>query len=235
MAQEPVGGQSQRPGGGQPQRLAPITPSAPAANASKADVSYFLGFDFGSNLASRRLTEQEIDTKEFVVGLADALGSKKGRLNDDQIESIVMTLNQMIEKKMLELAQENLNRAKAYLEENKKKDGIQTTKSGLQYQVVTAGTGAQPTVADTVSVHYEGKLIDGTVFDSSIQRGQPAEFPVSGVVPGFAEALQRMKVGDKWIVTIPPELGYGERGGPGGRIGPNEALVFQLELLKIVK
>jgi len=216
-SQEPVRGQTQAP--------APIIQgTGPGASASKQNISYFFGFDFGSGLAGRRFTEQDIDTKEFVAGLVDALSKKKAKLSDAE----------MMQKKMLELAKANLDSANKYLEENKKKDGVQTTRSGLQYQVVAAGTGKQPTLTDTVTVHYEGKTIQGEIFDSSIQRNEPAKFPVQGVVPGFAEALQRMKVGDKWVVTIPPGLGYGERGSPPA-IGPNEALIFQLELLDVSK
>jgi FKBP-type peptidyl-prolyl cis-trans isomerase FklB len=227
-AQEPVGGKTQAP--------APIVVgNPPAANASKADYSYFLGFDFGSGLASRKMTEQDIDTKELLAGLVDALASKKPRLSEKDMDSVVATLNNLIQKKLMEVAKSNLDKANKYLEANKAKEGVQTLKSGLQYQVVATGSGKQPTVADTVMVHYEGKLTDGTVFDSSIARGEPAKFPVGRVVPGFAEALQRMKVGDKWLVTIPPGLGYGEQGGPGGSIGPNEVLIFQLELLDVLK
>ncbi len=120
----------------------------------------------------------------------------------------------MMQKKIVEIAKQNLEKSNKYLEANKKKDGVQTTKSGLQYQVVAAGSGKQPAVTDTVTVNYEGKIIDGTVFDSSIERKKPETFAIQQTVPGFAEALQRMKVGDKWIVTIPPALGYGERGFP---------------------
>ena len=134
---------------------------------------------------------------------------------------------------MLELAKENMERAKAHLETNKKKDGVQTTKTGLQYQVLKTGNGKTPTLTDTVVVHYEGKLLNGIVFDSSIARNQPMTHPVSKFVPGWTEALQRMKVGDKWLVTIPPSLGYGEEGFQS--IGPNELLIFELELLDVVK
>ena len=208
--------------------------AAPAAPASKGNISYFLGFDFGSNLASRQINEQDLDTKELVAGLVDALAKKKPRLSEAEIDSVIESVNELIKKKILESAKSNLDRATKYLAENKTKDGVQTTKSGLQYKVVTAGSGKQPTVSDTVTVHYEGKTIDGEIFDSSIQRGQPAQFQVGQVVPGFGEALQRMKVGDKWIVTIPPDLGYGENGA-GSSIGPNEVLIFQLELLEVGK
>lgn len=221
MSQEPTAG-----------RNAPA--AAPSAPASKENISYFLGFDFGSNLAASSIGEQDVDTKELLSGFIDALSKKKQRLSDAEMQSAFNTLKELVQAKVLAEAKANLDRAAKYMAENKTKDGVQSTKSGLQYQVVKTGTGAQPTAADTVSVHYEGKKIDGEVFDSSIQRGQPAQFRVSQVVPGFSEALQRMKVGDKWIVTIPPDLGYGENGAPGS-IAPNEVLIFQLELLDVVK
>ncbi len=120
----------------------------------------------------------------------------------------------------------------AYLSAHKRKAGVHTTASGLQYEVLTEGTGPQPTAADTVAVHYEGKLLDGTVFDSSIARGQPAVFPLANVIPGWTEGVQLMHVGSKYRFTIPPELGYGARGA-GGVIPPNAVLVFEVELLGV--
>ena len=113
---------------------------------------------------------------------------------------------------------------------NGKKEGVVTTTSGLQYQVLVAGTGPKPSLTDTVTTHYTGTLIDGTVFDSSVERGAPASFPVNGVIPGWVEALQMMPVGSKWRIVVPPELAYKERGA-GNRIGPNEALIFEVELI----
>jgi FKBP-type peptidyl-prolyl cis-trans isomerase len=129
----------------------------------------------------------------------------------------------------------NKKEGEAYLAANAKKPGVKTTESGLQYKVLKAGDGATPKKTDTVRVHYHGTLTDGTVFDSSVERKQPAEFPVNRVIPGWTEALQLMKVGDKWQVTIPSDLAYGEQGTPGGPIGPNSVLVFEVELLDIVK
>src|SRR5690606_25044837 len=120
---------------------------------------------------------------------------------------------------MRKAAAANLEKSKLFLEENAKKEGIQALDSGLQYKVITAGKGQSPSAEDTVRVHYTGKLIDGTTFDSSVARGEPAEFGVSQVIPGWREALQAMKVGDKWMLYIPPQLAYGAQGGPGGRIG----------------
>ncbi len=123
-------------------------------------------------------------------------------------------------------------RAKTFLAANAKKDGVKTTASGLQYKVIKSGTGKSPKATDTVKVHYHGTLIDGTVFDSSVERGEPVSFPVNGVIPGWTEALQLMKEGDKWQLFIPSKLAYGERGA-GAKIGPNATLIFEVELLAV--
>ena len=131
--------------------------------------------------------------------------------------------------------EKNLKAGKAFLAANAKKDGVITTATGLQYKVLKSGTGASPQKTDTVKVHYHGTLIDGTVFDSSVQRGEPITFPVSDVIPGWTEALQLMKVGDKWQLFIPSSLAYGELSPPGSKIGPNSTLLFEVELLGIEK
>jgi FKBP-type peptidyl-prolyl cis-trans isomerase len=143
-----------------------------------------------------------------------------------------MSLEEKIQKKMIDIGRKNLEKANEFLKVNKDKEGIQTTKSGLQYEVIKAGAGKTPTVTSKVKVHYEGKLLDGTIFDSSVKRGEPIEFPVNGVISGWTEALQRMKVGDKWRLFIPPGLAYGEEGRPPV-IGPNELLTFEVELLDV--
>jgi len=221
LAQEPIGG-------------AQIAPIVPAAAAIKDPSSYALGFDVGSSFVQRQMSEKEIDAKEFVNGFFDALSKKEPKLNPQQMEAAFQALQQRMQKKVLEVAKQNLAKAKAYLEENKKKDGVQTLPSGLQYTVLKTGSGKQPTLVDTAVVHYEGKLIDGLVFDSSLKRNKPEPFEIGRVVKGWTEALQRMKVGDKWLVTLPPELGYGEGGFPPD-IGPNEALIFEMELLDVIK
>ena len=206
------------------------------ANAALKDPSsYAIGFNIGSDLAQSGFSEKDFDSKEFLIGLLDALSKKEPKLSQPQFQEAMKSLQQRMQLKMIETAKQNLEKSNAYLEANKKKDGVQTTRTGLQYQVLKAGTGKQPTITDTVVCHYEGKLIDGTVFDSSIKRNQPASFQVSGVVPGWTEALQRMKVGDKWVLTLPPNLGYGEQGQPQAGINPNEVLVFELELLDVKK
>ena len=128
--------------------------------------------------------------------------------------------------------EENLKKGQAFLAENGKKDGVKATATGLQYKVNKSGTGKTPKSTDTVKVHYHGTLIDGTVFDSSVERGEPVSFPVNGVIPGWTEALQLMKEGDKWQLYIPAKLAYGEQ-SPGGKIGPNSVLIFDVELLAV--
>jgi FKBP-type peptidyl-prolyl cis-trans isomerase len=137
------------------------------------------------------------------------------------------------EEKQIAAAEKNLKAGEAFLAANAKKEGVKTTASGLQYKVIKAGTGASPKPTDIVKVHYTGTLVDGTVFDSSVQRGEPATFPVNGVIPGWTEALQLMKVGDKWQLVIPSKLAYGEQGPRA--IGPNSTLIFDVELLGIEK
>lgn len=210
-------------------------PIAQPNAALKDPSSYAIGFNIGSDLAQSGFSEKDFESKEFLIGLLDALSKKEPRLLQPQFQEAMKSLQQRMQQKLIETAKRNLEKSNAYLETNKKKDGVQTTKTGLQYQVLKSGTGKQPTITDTVVCHYEGKLVDGTVFDSSIKRNQPASFPVSGVVPGWIEALQRMKVGDKWILTLPPNLGYGEQGQPQAGINPNEVLVFELELLDVKK
>ncbi len=218
------------------EKIGGVTP-APIVQASAAikdSSSYAMGFNIGSSLAQDGFGDKDLEGKDFLIGIMDALGKKEPKLTQAQFQDAMKSLQQKIQAKMIEAAKLNLERANAYLEANKKKDGVQTTRTGLQYQVIKTGTGKQPTVTDTVVCHYEGKLINGTVFDSSIKRNEPASFPVSKVVPGWTEALQRMKVGDKWLLTLPPNLAYGEAGSPPV-IGPNETLIFELELLDVKK
>lgn len=196
----------------------------PAASSGTA-ASYGIGYDIGSNLAAGGLTTEDISQKEFFAGLMDALAKKEPSLELDAIQAAMQALGKTIMDRKNKVTQ-------AFLDENKKKDGVQVTESGLQYEVLKAGSGASPKADSKVSVHYEGKLVSGQVFDSSIQRGQPASFGVSQVIPGWTEALLRMKVGDKWRLVLPPSIAYGERGSPPA-IGPNEVLIFEVELLSV--
>lgn len=195
--------------------------------------SYRIGFDTGMELHARGLNADNVTPADFLAGFVDALKDVQSRVTDEEAKLALTELGKKIQARMEQQSKDNLAKATAFLEQNKKQQGVVTRPSGLQYQVVKQGTGATPKIDSTVSVHYEGKLIDGKVFDSSIKTGQPASFPVNQVIPGWTEALTLMKVGDKWKLFIPPNLAYGERGAPGGVIPPNSALVFDVELLEI--
>lgn len=189
-------------------------------------VSYGLGVSIGSNLKQNALDTVNVDM--LAKGMKDFFANKPG-MTATAADSAIRTYLGAKEKMK---GEGNLKIGQAFLEENKKKPGVQVTASGLQYVIMKAGTGAKPTLNDKVTTHYHGTLIDGTVFDSSVERGQPASFPVSGVIPGWTEALQLMSVGSKWKLFVPANLAYGERGA-GGKIGPNAALIFEVELLSI--
>ena len=218
---------------------APATDGIPAgeqgadARFSEA-LGYSLGLDFGRRLAA---DETPVDLGAVVAGLRDGLSGAPSQLTDEQIADVMYRFQLMmlkkVDPKMAQQAEENLARGTQFLAENRAKEGVQETPSGLQYRVITEGAGATPTAADTVRCHYEGTLTSGEVFDSSYKRGTPAEFPVGGVIEGWTEALQKMKVGSKWEVYLPAKIAYGLRGAPGA-IGPNETLVFTIELLDIV-
>jgi len=193
--------------------------------------SYAIGFQIGKDISCIGLSAEDLELKELLEGFTDGLAGKS-KLNDQQMQQAMASLQEQMKAKMIQKSRKNLERANDFLKTNKDKEGVQTTKSGLQYQAIKSGSGKTPALTSTVKVHYEGKLLDGKVFDSSIARGEPIEFPVNGVIPGWTEALQRMKVGDKWKLFIPPGLAYGERGA-GSDIGPNELLVFEVELLDV--
>jgi FKBP-type peptidyl-prolyl cis-trans isomerase FklB len=193
--------------------------------------SYALGWKVGKDMSGAGLDGTDFDINEFADGFVDAL-SKKAKLNNEQLEAAFGVLKERIQKKMIDAARKNLEKANDFLKTNKDQEGVQTTKSGLQYLVLKSGKGKTPTLTSVVKVHYEGKLLDGTIFDSSVERNEPAQFPVNQVIAGWTEALQRMKVGDKWKLFVPPGLAYGEQGSPPD-IGPNELLVFEVELLDV--
>lgn len=205
----------------------------PDLKDKKQKVSYSIGVDIGNSF---KRSDIDVDPKAVAAGLADALAGKPA-LSEEEIKN---TLNdfrtEMMAKfqdKQKQQAQDNLKKGEEFLAENAKKEGVKVTKSGLQYQVIKSGKGKTPKATDTVKTHYHGTLIDGTVFDSSVERNEPAVFPVNGVIPGWTEALQMMKEGDKWRLFIPAKLAYGERGA-GQRIQPNSVLVFDIELLEVM-
>jgi FKBP-type peptidyl-prolyl cis-trans isomerase len=209
--------------------------AAETALSSEQDkVSYSIGMDIGHSFRVQNLA---ITSKLFNQGFNDAVAGKKTLLSDEEAKAVLVSFQQKMlqerEQQNKISGAENLKKGQAFLDENKKRKEIVTLASGLQYRVIKQGTGANPTLADVVKTHYRGTLIDGTEFDSSYKRGEPATFPVQGVIPGWTEALQQMTPGTKWELFIPAGLAYGEQGA-GKVIGPNETLVFEIELLDIV-
>lgn len=194
-------------------------------------LSYIFGIQVGQNLASE---EMDIDMDAFTAGVQDMLDGKQPQLDKATAEEII---GQYQKKKSDELAavmNEKQQEAQEFMAENAKKDGVKTTESGIQYQVLREGDGQVPSADDKVIADYEGTLIDGTKFDSSYDRGEPATFPVDGVIKGWQEVLQMMKEGAKWRVVIPGNLAYGPQGA-GDKIGPNETLIFDIELIAITE
>ncbi len=205
------------------------TPAKDLASTEQR-ASYGIGYNLGMNLAKQ--PGLKVDQAAFAAGVRDALAGTKPALEDRQIEEALAEVQRRAATELEALAQSNLKAANEFLATNKARAGVKTTVSGLQYEVLQKGFGsARPKPASKVRVHYHGTLLDGTVFDSSVQRGQPAEFTLNGVIPGWTEALQLMAVGDKFKVYLPPALAYGPRGA--GRIPPNAALVFEIELIAI--
>jgi peptidyl-prolyl cis-trans isomerase len=197
-------------------------------------ISYALGLSMGNNFRSSGI--EKIDCQDFADGVKAVFeGTTPKMTYDEAKEEIRKYFTAMEEKQKAAAAEQgkaNAELGAAYLAENAKRGEVKVTASGLQYEVLEEGTGATPTANDRVTVHYTGKLIDGTVFDSSVERGEPATFGVTQVIPGWVEALQMMKVGAKWRLFIPSNLAYGPNGA-GGVIGPNSTLIFDVELLKI--
>ncbi|MEE4286304.1 MAG: FKBP-type peptidyl-prolyl cis-trans isomerase [Mariniphaga sp.] len=190
--------------------------------------SYALGMSVASNLIKSGV--KTINPEAFVKAINDTYVGEMPEMMPDEANKI---LESFMQKANEDDAKENLESGLEFLEKNRSKKGVTELPSGLQYQVIKEGDGDLPSLTDEVKCHYHGSLIDGTVFDSSVERGQPAVFPVNGVIQGWVEALQLMPVGSKWRLYVPPELGYGQQGA-GGAIGPNSTLVFDVELLEIV-
>lgn len=217
----------------------PAKPGAPAANpadplsTTAGQASYAIGMNIGNSIKNDGL---DVNLQALVAGIADAMAGNKSKLTDAQaqaaVQEFVTAMQARQADRMKSAGDKNKRDGEAFLASNKQKQGVVTLPSGLQYMVIKAGNGKQPKLTDTVTTHYHGTLIDGTVFDSSVERGEPATFSVGGVIRGWTEALQLMKVGDKWRLFVPSELAYGPR-SPSPEIGPNSVLVFDVELLNV--
>jgi FKBP-type peptidyl-prolyl cis-trans isomerase FklB len=213
---------------------APVSAAENSSLKSQKDkVSYTIGVNVGNNI---KQLPMEIDPDIFFKGFKDAASGGKLLLSEEEIRTVMIAFQKELADKQAELmktqGEKNKKEGEAFLAENKKKEGVKTLASGLQYKVIKTGNGKSPKTTDKVSTHYQGTLIDGTEFDSSYKRGEPATFPVTGVIPGWTEALQLMKVGSKWQLFVPSKLAYGERGA-GPKIGPNAVLIFTIELLAV--
>ena len=194
-------------------------------------VSYGIGRQMGQQLASNPF--DGVSPAAVAQGLLDSLNDVEMPYSNEEMQSAFEEINTRMQAKEAEKHQEQAGAGEAFLVENAKKAGITVTASGLQYEVITQGTGAVPTATSKVKTHYHGTLVDGTVFDSSVNRGQPIDFPVNGVIAGWTEALQLMPVGSKWRLYVPHNLAYGERGA-GASIAPFSTLIFDVELIDIV-
>ena len=193
-------------------------------------VSYGIGLQLGQQVKGQSFPEFSLDA--LMIGLSDIFNEKPLRFPEDEMQAAFSAINQQVQAETENAAESNKAAGQAFLEDNAKKDGVITTESGLQYEIITEGTGPKPAQSDMVVTHYHGTLIDGSVFDSSVSRGEPAQFPVNGVIQGWIEALQLMPVGSKWRLTIPSDLAYGDQGS-APVIGPGAALIFEIELLEI--
>lgn len=209
--------------------MLPTYVMAADVKSEKGKFSYAVGFQIGQSLKRDQL---DVDIKTLNDAIADVLGDKKIQLTAPEMQAAIQAFQQKAVEQRNAAADKNKKDGEKYLADNKKKKGVKETKSGLQYKIIKAGSGKSPNEKDTVVVNYRGTLTDGTEFDSSYKRGQPATFQVGQVIKGWQEAIQLMKTGAKWEVYIPSDLGYGPNGA-GGKIGPNAALVFEVELLEI--
>ena len=196
-------------------------------------INYSVGYRLGSDFQRQGV---EMNSAIVQKGIDDATGGGEALMTEEEMRTVMMTMATRIKaeqmEKMKQQGAENVKAGEAFLAENAGKEGVKTTDSGLQYKVITAGEGKSPQKSDKVTVHYRGTLIDGTEFDSSYSRNEPATFGVGQVIPGWTEALQMMKEGDKWEIYIPSKLGYGERGA-GAKIPPNSTLIFEVELISV--
>ena len=206
--------------------------------SAKQKASYGIGMNIGRSIKQQGLGADDLDASIVARGIFDALSGKESVLSQEQLSAAFDELQRMIQARADAAAAKNAEEGKKFLAANAKKPGIKTTKTGLQYEIIRSGNGPTPTKADTVTTHYKGQLINGEIFDGSYRgkaptpTDEPISFPVGGVIAGWTEALQLMKVGDKWRLFIPSELAYGERGA-GADIGPGETLIFEIELIAI--
>lgn len=201
--------------------------SVTSLNTKIDSVSYSLGVSVASNIKAQKM--EDVNASAVAQAFNDVFKGNDLMIEESDANQTLQTYFTNLSKKMNDA---NLKEGQAFLSENGQRSGVVTTESGLQYEVLFLGDGPKPLATDFVKVHYHGTLIDGTVFDSSVERGEPAEFPVNGVINGWVEALQLMNVGSKYKLFIPSELAYGERGA-GAQIGPNSTLIFEVELLEI--
>lgn len=212
------------------EQLKKMTGGDPAAKLETDDqkIAYAIGQQIGGSMKSQGL---QVNTAILAASIDEVLAGKPSRMKPEEMQAAMMKMRENLTAKQEASGKENIEKGAKFLEENKKKPNVKVTASGLQYEVLTEGTGAVPKSEDTVKVHYSGTLIDGTKFDSSYDRNEPAEFPVTGVIKGWTEALQLMKQGAKWKLAIPSDLAYGPQGRPS--IPANSVLVFEVELLEV--
>ncbi len=200
-------------------------------DTDKKRFSYIVGMQVGQQIKGDNI---DLDEAAFMAAIKDTMAGAKLQINPADIQATLTRVQKQREADLAKLGEANQAAGQKFLAANKDKPGVKTLPGGVQYKVIKPGTGASPKESDTVEVNYRGTLIDGTEFDSSYSRGQPASFPVNGVIKGWQEALQAMKEGAKWEIVVPAELAYGDRGA-GGAIGPNATLIFEVELLKIME
>ena len=198
-------------------------------NTDQQKVSYIIGRNIGGDFRSQGL---DIDLEHFLNGVRSAYNEEQSKLSPEEMQRVMTAFQQKMQEQANQAGSQNAVAGEAYLAENKTKEGVQVTASGLQYRVLQSGSGKTPESTSTVETHYEGTLIDGTIFDSSYKRGETVSFPVNGVIPGWTEALLLMKEGDVWELVIPSNLAYGAQGA-GGAIGPHSVLKFKIELIAV--
>jgi FKBP-type peptidyl-prolyl cis-trans isomerase len=218
-----------QPASKQTAQNSPAAGTVPVLESVDQKVSYGIGYNMGTGLGREKTVQ--VDRAALMAGIEDGLAQAKTRVPEAELEAAFMAMQQKMSAEMAAASEKQLAAGNEHLAKNKARPGVTVTASGLQYEVLKSGSGPKPTPTNTVRVHYHGTMVDGTVFDSSVERGEPVEFAVTGVIPGWVEALQLMSVGDKWKLTIPPAIGYGARGK--GDIPPNAVLTFEVELLGI--